>query len=67
MSNYKDKEFLQIIDKGIEHCNRGDVEFAFSQILASFRGDELSSILLPIFFILIMETLEFLAHLLKLY
>ena len=42
MSNYKDKEFLQIIDKGIEHCNRGDV---FQIVLSrrfwqDFRGDE---------------------------
>ncbi len=42
MSNYKDAEFLQIIDKGIEHCHRGDV---FQIVLSrrfwqDFRGDE---------------------------
>ncbi len=42
ISNFTDKEFLQIIEKGIEHCKRGDV---FQLVLSrefkkTFRGDE---------------------------
>ena len=41
-SNYNDDQFLEMIDKGIEHCNRGDV---FQIVLSrrfqdSFSGDE---------------------------
>jgi len=41
-SNYNDEEFLEIIDKGIQHCFRGDV---FQIVLSrrfqdSFSGDE---------------------------
>ena len=41
-SNYTDEEFLEIIDKGIRHCNRGDV---FQIVLSrrfrkGFKGDE---------------------------
>ncbi len=41
-SNYNDEEFLQIIDKGIQHCFRGDV---FQIVLSrrfqdDFSGDE---------------------------
>lgn len=42
ISNYNDKEFLEIIEKGKEHCHRGDV---FQIVLSrryttAFRGDE---------------------------
>src|SRR6185369_948022 len=41
-SNYDDKEFLDIIERGIAHCNRGDV---FQIVLSrrftrEFKGDE---------------------------
>ena len=41
-SNYNDQEFLEIIDKGIQHCHRGDV---FQIVLSrrfqdGFSGDE---------------------------
>ncbi|WMJ71800.1 anthranilate synthase component I family protein [Cytophagaceae bacterium ABcell3] len=42
VSNFNDEEFLQIIQKGIDHCHRGDV---FQMVLSrrfsqSFKGDE---------------------------
>lgn len=41
-SNFTDPEFLEVIDKGIQHCNRGDV---FQIVLSRrfrhhFKGDE---------------------------
>ena len=41
-SNYTDKEFLQIIQKGIQHCQRGDVfQIVLSRkFFQDFRGDE---------------------------
>ncbi len=41
-SNYTDEQFLQIIDKGMEHCFRGDVfQIVLSRRFQSgFKGDE---------------------------
>jgi len=42
VSNYKDEEFLDIIEKGKQHCYRGDVfQIVLSRrFTASFKGDE---------------------------
>lgn len=41
-SNFSDNEFLQVIDKGKEHCYRGDVfQIVLSRrFICGFRGDE---------------------------
>ncbi|MFC5413179.1 anthranilate synthase component I family protein [Larkinella bovis] len=41
-SNFTDQEFLEIIHKGIDHCNRGDVfQIVLSRKFSTaFRGDE---------------------------
>ncbi|MGA0560795.1 anthranilate synthase component I family protein [Larkinella sp. VNQ87] len=41
-SNFTDQEFLEVIQKGIDHCHRGDVfQIVFSRKFSTaFRGDE---------------------------
>ena len=64
MSNYKDKEFLQIIDKGISIAKSMFFKLCFLADFGKILEMNLMFIGLfhqfpPIFFILIMETLNF--------